>query len=442
MPHVEALLLAGDLPALRKAVAGWRPDELADLIDALAEADSAVLFRVLPREQAVAVFEYLPHERQKGLVEALANERERLADLLNTLAPDERTAFLEELPGEAAQRLLNLLSPRERETALRLLGYPEESIGRLMTTDYVAIRPSWTVEQALRHVRRFGQQSETINVIYVVERGFQLVGDLRIRDLILAEPEAVVDTLMDERFVALRATDDQETAIQAFRAYDRVALPVTDSDNVMIGLVTVDDVLTVAEAEATEDFHKFGALQDSVVNPLQAGIGLLYRRRVGWLFALVFVNVFSGAALASFESTIEGMVSLVFFLPLLIDSGGNAGSQSATLMVRALATGGVQLTDWFRLVGKEALVALLLGATMALGVAAVANFRAPEIVPVVAATMVLIVLVGSIIGLSLPFIFARIGQDPAAASAPLITSIADITGVMIYFTIATWYLNL
>ncbi|GIV58501.1 MAG: magnesium transporter MgtE [Rhodothermaceae bacterium] len=441
-PEIEDMLREGDLHTLRKVVTELEPAEIADLIENLPEGDDVVLFRILPRRLAASVFEHLPHDKQEALVETLANEQERLADLLNTLSPDDRTAFLEELPGEVAQRLLNLLDPRERETAVRLLGYPEDSVGRLMTTDYVAVRPDWTVEQALRHIRRFGKDSETINVIYVVEGNFRLVDDLRIRELILAEPETRIRELMDGRFVALRATDDQETAIQVFREYDRVALPVTDSEGILLGIVTVDDVLDVAQEEATEDFHKFGSIKDAVLDPLHAGVFFLYRKRILWLFALVLMNVFSGAAIASFEQTIQQVVSLVFFLPLLVDSGGNAGSQSATLMVRALATGDVTLRDWFRLVGKEVLVAFLLGSTMALGVAGVASFRAPEIIMVVALTMVCIVLVGSIVGLSLPFIFTRFGMDPATASAPLITTIADITGVLIYFSIANWYLGL
>ncbi|KAA3638680.1 MAG: magnesium transporter, partial [Proteobacteria bacterium] len=284
--------------------------------------------------------------------------------------------------------------------------------------------------------------SETINVIYVVNEDFKLIDDLRIRDFILADPNSEIQTLMDNRFVALQADADQETAIHSFKMYDRIALPVTDSQGVLIGIVTVDDVLDVAEDEATEDFHKFGSLQDRVLDPLQAGVVFLYRKRIVWLMALVAVNIISGAAIASFEDTIQAMVALVFFLPLLIDSGGNAGSQSATIMVRSLATGEAYMKDWLKLLLKECQVALLLGITMAAGVAVIAGFRAPDIIPVVAITMVCIVLVGSLLGLSLPFLFTRLGMDPAAASAPLITSIADISGVLIYFSLANWYLGL
>lgn len=440
--QIETLIKSGEFRALRRVVERLDTLEVVALIEALSSIHGAVVFRLLPTRDAARVFKQLTSPSQLALVEMLDNKRARLTSLFNALAPDDRTAFFEELPGEVTQRLLTLLEPGARQAAIRLLGYPEDSIGRLMTTDYVAVRAHWTVARALHHIRCFGQDSETINVIYVVQPGFRLVDDLRIRDFILADPDSSVQSLMDERFVFLRAHDDRETAIERFRTHDRVALPVTDTGGVLLGIVTVDDVLDVAHEEATEDFHKFGSLQDSVSNPLQAGIFYLYRNRITWLFALVLINVFSGAAISHFEDTIQAVVSLVFFLPLLIDSGGNAGSQSATLMVRALATGEAHLKDWLKLMAKEVAVALLLGATMALGVAAIAGFRAPEVVPVVAFTMVCIVLVSSLVGLSLPFVFTRLKIDPATASAPLITSIADIIGVMIYFFLAEWYFGL
>lgn len=442
--HIQTLLEAREFHALRHLSQHYDAPDIARAVESLTDDEGAVLFRLLPTGTAALVFKQLTPSFQLGLVDKLSRKRARLTSLVNALAPDDRTAFFEELPEEVVKRLLALLNHKERDEAIRLLGYPEDSIGRLMTPDYVAVRPHWTVEQALQHIRRFGRDSETVNVIYVVQEDFQLIDDLRIRDFILAEPDATVRSLLDERFVHLHASDDRETAIDLFRAHDRVALPVTDNDNILLGIVTIDDVLDVAQEEATEDFHKFGSIsvQDQIINPLQASIFSLFRYRIGWLFALVLMNVFSGAAIANFEDTIEKVVALVFFLPLLIDSGGNAGSQSATLMVRSLATGETFLRDWLKLMLKEVPVALLLGATMALGVAAVAGFRAPEVVPVVTLTMVCIVLVSSLIGLSLPFIFTRLKIDAATASAPLITSVADIIGVLIYFSIATWYFNL
>jgi len=308
-----------------------------------------------------------------------------------------------------------------------------------MTPEYVAVKPQDTVEQAFAHIRQYGRDSETLNVIYIVDNESKLIDDLRIKELILASPQQKIEELMDRRFVSLNVMDDQESAIKVFRDYDRVALPVVDEEGVLIGLVSFDDMMDVVEEESTEDFHKFGSFQEAIANPLTARIGSLFKNRVLWLVVLVFVNVFSGAVLSSFEGVIQSMVSLVFFLPLLIDSGGNAGAQSATLMIRSLAIGDVEVSDWYKLIGKEIIVSLLLGTTMAVAVAAVASFRAPEIILVVSLTMILTVLNGSLIGLLLPFIFTRLKIDPATASAPLITSIADISGVIIYFSIASWY---
>lgn len=415
------------------------PQDIAEVISELSKTNKVILFRLLPRELAKETFQLLSHDEQEDIIEGLAANSNKIASLLNDLAPDDRTAFFEELPGKVSQRLMQMLSFEEREIATRLLGYPEDSIGRLMTPEYVAIKPHFTVAEALDHIRKFGRDSETLNVIYVVDNQWRLQDDIRIKEILLASPQQVISDLIDNRFVSLNAYDDQEVAIKLFQDYDRVALPVTDSNGVLIGIVTIDDVMDIVQEEHTEDFQKFGSVQEMVLSPLKAGVFYLYKKRIAWLFALVFMNVFSGAAIASFESVIESVVALVFFLPLLIDSGGNAGSQSATLMIRALAIGDVEMKDWFKLLSKELFVSLLLGLTMALGVSLVASFRAPEVMIVVASTMVFTVMAGSVFGMLLPFIFTRFKMDPAAASAPLITSISDITGVLIYFSIASWY---
>ena len=389
------------------------------------------------REQSKDVFQELSFDKQEEIIEGLAQHASKVADLLNDMEPDDRTAFLEELQGNITQRLMQLLSPENRETAKKLLGYPEDSIGRLMTPEYVAVKPHFTVRQTIDHIRQFGHDSETLNVIYVVDNNWKLIDDIRMREIILASPDQKVEELIDRKFVSLSAFDDQETAVAVFKDHNRVALPVVDTDGVLLGILTVDDVFDIAEEEDTEDFHKFGAVTDAIVSPLQATVGHLYKKRIFWLTALVFVNVFSGAVIASFENVLESMISLVFFLPLLIDSGGNAGSQSATLMIRAMAMGDVQPKDWIKLLGKELLVSLLLGITMAFGVSMVASFRAPEIILVLSITMTLVVIVGSVVGMLLPFIFTKLKIDPATASAPLITTISDISGVFIYFTVAS-----
>jgi magnesium transporter len=442
MTDFHELIENKEWKTLKNELTSFDTFQISEFIEELDEDDDIIMFRLLSREQAKETFQHLSHGKQEKIVEGLAKNVRTISSLLNDLDPDDRTAFLEELPGTITQRLIQLLSPEERKIATKLLGYPEDSIGRLMTPEYVAIKEYYTVDQALSHIRKYGRDSETLNVIYIVDDDWRLIDDIRIKEIILASPDQTISDIVDHRFVSLNAYDDQEVAIGAFQDYDRVALPVTDTNGVLLGIITFDDVMDVAEEESTEDFHKFGSIQDAIINPLKAKVTHLYEKRVLWLTALVFMNVFSGAAISYFENVIESAVSLVFFLPLLIGSGGNAGAQSATLMIRSIATGDVQMGDWLKLLGKELIVSLLLGITMGVGVILIALFRSPEIIWVVSLTMVLTVITGSLIGLSLPFIFTKLKIDPATASAPLITSIADICGVVIYFSIATWYFGL
>jgi len=416
--------------------------QIAEIIEDLSDEDDIIIFRLLPRENAKEVFQNLSYDKQEQIIEGLAQNVNKLSSLLNDLDPDDRTAFFEELPGKITQRLIQHLSPEERTVATKLLGYPQESIGRLMTPEFVAIKLNYTVSQTLNHIRQYGQDSETLNVIYVVDDNWKLVDDIRIREILLANPQQLISEIVDNKFVALSAFDDQELAVKVFQDHDRVALPVIDTEGILVGMVTFDDVMDIAEEETTEDFHKFGSFQDAIVNPLKATIIHLYEKRIFWLTMLVFMNVFSGAAIAFFEDTIKSSIALLFFLPLLIGSSGNAGAQSATLMIRSLAIGDVRIKDWFKLLSKEFVVSFLLGLTMALGVSLIASFRSPEIIAVVATTMLLTVMTGSLIGLLLPFIFTKFNIDPATASAPLITSIADILGVLIYFSIAAWFLGI
>jgi len=412
------------------------------LIERSNELQSTILFRFLPREKAKLVFQELDSQKQKKIIDGLAEHATLLTNLMNDMEPDDRAALFEELTGKVAQQLMQLMSQENRQQTTQLLGYPEDSIGRMMTPRYVAVKSHFTVKETLQHIRRFGNDAETLGVVYVVDKQWQLVNDLRIRDILLADPEDKIEDLTKHKLIVLSAYDDQETAIQVFRDYNRVALPVVDSSNTLLGIVTVDDILDVVEEEQTEDFHRFVGVKDAIINPIQATVSFIYKKRIGWLLALVLMNIFSGYAMSRFETVIESMVSLVFFLPLLIDSGGNAGSQSATLMIRSLGKGDVRGKDWLYLLGKELIVALLLGLTMAVGVSVVASWRAPDIIPVLSLTMVLIVIVGSVMGMLLPFIFTRLNLDPATASAPLITTICDISGVLIYFSMAKMYFGL
>ncbi len=437
--NIEVLLKSKRWSELRETLADWPPAEIADLLMSLDNIDRALLFRSLPRPVSSEVFAYMETEEQNALLADLTAEETR--QLLANLSPDDRTQLFEELPGQATQKLLNLLSPDDLREARQLLGYPEESIGRLMTPDYVAVRPEWTIQHALEHIRSRGRNSETINVIYVTDANWRFLDALDLRHFILADPQQRVADIMDQSYVRLSAFDDREKAVQVMQRYDLPVLPVVDSDGILVGIVTFDDVFDVAEEETTEDFHKTAAVTPIRGSYSDARIPELYSKRIGWLLALVFVNIFSGGAIAAFEDTLAAVIALAFFLPLLIDSSGNAGSQAATLMVRALAMGDVHLKDWARILVKEILVALLLGLTMGAAVSLIAVWRGgPEVSLVVSLSMVLVVIMGSTIGTIMPFVLSRLKFDPATASAPLITSLSDIAGVLIYFSLATWLL--
>lgn len=436
-----SLIKIEDWKTLKQEIEKLEPFQVSEIFEVISERDKIIVFRLLNKEQTKEVFKLLSHEEQQEIIEGLAENATKIARLLNDIDPDDRTAFLEELPWEVSKQLIAQLSPEQRVITNQLLGYPKDSIGRLMTTEFVAVKPTYTVAEAFAHIREYGKDSETLNVVYVVDKNWKLLDDLRIKDLIFAQPDQLISDLINNQFISLNAKEDQEEAIRVFKDHSKVALPVVDEEGVLLGIVTFDDIMEVAEDESSEDFHKFGAFQSAISNPLKARVFDLYKNRVVWLLALVFMNIFSGAALASFEDVIQKFVGLVFFLPLLIDSGGNAGSQTATLMIRSLAMGDVKMADWGRLIGKELIVSLFLGLTMAVGVSIVASFRAPEVMFIVATTMILTVLMGSVVGLILPFVFTKLNLDPATASAPLITTIADISGVVIYFSIASWWLG-
>lgn len=406
-PDILELIEDHDWMGIREALSPWPPPEIADLLTGLDKKYRVLLFRALTKEPSADAFSYLSTDDQDALLKELTDEETR--NLLELMSPDDRTHLLEELPGKVTQRLIGILSPEELQEARALLGYPEESVGRLMTPDYLSIRKEWTVDEALKYVRAHGRDMETLNAIYITDDEEVLLGRVLLRQLVLAEPSQRVADLMETAIVSLRATDDREVAVTAFDRYDVFVLPVVDADGVLLGIVTVDDILDVAKSETTEDFHKTASIGPISMSLRDAPAAFLYRRRIVWLMALIVVNIFAGAGMAYFEDTIAATVALVFFLPLLIDSAGNAGSQAATLIVRALATGDVQMRDWLAMLGKELGVSLLLGLTMALGVSVLGMFRGGmDVAVVVSMTMMLVVMVGSLIGLSMPFLLSKL----------------------------------
>lgn len=434
--RVRSLIEQRQWLELRKTVEDVFAPEIADVLLGLDPSDRVLFFRSLPRETANDVFTYLEPEDQNELLLALSAEASRR--VLASLPPDDRTHLLSELPGEAAQKLLNLLSPDDLAETRALLGYPEDSIGRLMTPDYVAVRPEWTITRALQHIRAMGKVSETINVVYVVDDRWHLLDALGLRHFVLADPEQTVRDIMDESYVSLSAFDDRQTAVDTMRKYDLAYLPVVDSSGVLVGIVTFDDVFDVAEEEATEDFQRVSGIEPIEIDYGRASVTLLWRKRVGWLMVLHLASFLTTTVIAHYESAIQAYVVLAMFIPMLIGAGGNTGTQSSTLIIRGLATGEIAIRDWLRILLKELQVGLLLGAALGAVVYVRGRFGegGAEIGLVVAATMVAIVLWANLVGALLPIALRKLRLDPAVVSSPFISTLCDVTGLLIYFNIA------
>ncbi len=437
---------------LKNELNDLEPLQIAEVIEDLPKSDQILMFRLLSRKLAKETFQYLSHEEQEDIIDGLATNKERIAALLNDLDPDDRTAFFEELPGKVSQRLVQMLSKEERAIAVRLLGYPEESIGRLMTPEYVAVKPNFTVQQALEHIRKFGHDSETLNVIYVVDEYWKLIDDIRIKEIILASPEQIISEITDNRFVALNAYDDQEVAVKVFQDHDRVALPVVDTSGTLLGIVTIDDVMDVAEEESTEDFQKFGGTEGLDVSYTKTSLLELVRKRAGWLIILFLSEMLTASAMGYFDEEISKAVVLALFVPLIISSGGNSGSQAASLIIRSLALDELKLKNWWYVMKKEILSGLLLGSVLGIiGFTRILIWQETGLYDYgeywiwvgasVSISLVFIVLWGTLSGSMIPFVLKRLGLDPATASAPFVATLVDVTGLIIYFSIAALFLS-
>jgi len=415
--------------------------DIARYLDQLEIDEIIPLLEHLPLEQRAEAFGYFPLERQAALAKALP--RASLVTLVAAMSADERADLVNGIDQHQRDALLPALAHVQREDLRKLCSYVEGSAGAVMTSEYSTLDASLTAAQAIEALRREAADAETIYQAYVLDEERRLLGTLSLRELILATPDTRVADLINKTVISINVDAPQEQVARLINDYDLLALPIVNKRGALVGIVTCDDAMDVVVEEATEDFHKGAMISTRIGNLKNATISLLYRKRVLWLVLLVFGNLFSGAGIAAFEEIIAANIALVFFLPLLVDSGGNAGAQSATLMVRALATGEVILKDWLRLLRRECFVALALGLTMAVAVATLGLMRGgPSIAIIVACSMMIIVLIGSLIGMSLPFLLSRMRLDPATASGPLITSIADAVGVLIYFGIATQVLEL
>ncbi len=437
--QLKELIQNNRITSATEHVKGLHPMDVADILEQLEPSQSWRVLERLPNR--AEVFTYFETEQQLRLATELP--RLSLAKLVSEMAADERTDLFKRFSRGFRESLLQALALDERDDLRTLAAHMEGTAGALMTTEFAVLRKNMTVEQAMMIIRREAPEAETIYHAYVVDLNRHLLGVVSLRELILADPDTLIKDLMITEVVSVKVSDDQEDVAKVIARYDLLALPVTDEEGTLLGIITYDDAMDVASEEAEDDFHKSAAMGTVTGSFKDATIGLLYRKRVFWLVFLVFGNLLSGAGIAHYEDVIGANLVLVFFLPLLVGSGGNAGSQSATLMVRAIATGEVVIKDWLILTGREVFVALALGGTMAFAVAGLGYWRGgADIAMVVALSMVSIVMVGCLLGLGLPFVLDKLGFDPASASAPLVTSICDVAGVVVYLFIASQMLQL
>ena len=440
----EAVIKTEDKLQIREFLNAQNISDVAELVYEFPDYDSQIIAN-MSVHRAASVFKILDLSIQKRIIHDLpANTT---ASLLNELPADDRTDFLEELPSNVVRELIKLLDPEERKITLSLLGYPENSIGRLMTPDYVYVYPSNTIEQVFSTIRKYGKDSETINVIYVINDKGELLDDIRIRDFILNPPDKKVSELMDERVVALNAYDDQETASEVFKMNNRVALPVVSNSNKLLGIVTIDDILWVAEEEFSEDMQKMGGTAALEEPYIEMPLFSLFKKRVIWLIILFFGELITITAMQRFQDEIARVVILATFIPLIISSGGNSGSQASTLIIQAIALGEVTIADWWKIMRREIFSGLMLGLTlciMGISVITIWHLLSPTtfgphylgIAFTVGLSLMGIVLWGSLMGSMLPLILKKLGADPAASSTPFVATLVDVTGLLIYFSVA------
>lgn len=447
--EIQELLEKENDKALKQYLDQLNISDVEELIDELPQY-AAKFIETLSLNRAVNVFRILDFPTQERIIKKLSGNK--LNQIIKDLPPDDRTALFSELKGDVVKKMITLLPPEERKESLALLGYKEDSIGRLMTPDYIAVKPEWSITRVLAHIRRYGKNSETIDVVYVIDKEGVLLDDIRIREVLLADPEAIIGELTDKRFIALKANDPQEDAINIFRMNNRVALPVVDESNILLGIVTVDDILWIANEEYTEDMHKIGGTAALDEPYLDTSIFNLVRKRVGWLAILMVGEMLTATAMGFFEGQIHKATVLALFIPLIISCGGNSGSQASTLIIQAMALGEVTIKDWWRVMNREITSGFLLG--LCLGLIGflrifVWHLALPNvygehwilIAATISVSLVFVVLWGSLSGSMLPILLKKLGADPATSSAPFVATLVDVTGLIIYFSFAVLFLK-
>lgn len=444
----EELINTNDPLLIREFLNDQNISDVAELIFEFPEYEAQIISH-LSVHRAASTFKILDLSVQKRIIQELPPLK--TAELLNDLPPDDRTDFLQELPSEVVKELIRLLNPEERKITLSLLGYAESSVGRLMTPDYISVQVDWNVREVLEHIREVGKQMETIDVIYVVNDKGEFIDDMRIREIILASPEKLVDDIIDHRSITLHVNDDQEVANEVFKMNNRVALPVVDDKNILLGIVTIDDVLWVATEEFTEDIQKIGGTEALDEPYLEMPIFKLFKKRVVWLIVLFLGEMLTATVMAYFEDELAKYVVLALFVPLIISSGGNTGSQASTLIIQAMALGEITISDWWRVMRRELISGLMLGGVLGIiGFVRVAFWNSIfhtygehgiMVAFTVGFSLLGVVLWGTVTGSMLPIILKRLGTDPATSSAPFVATLVDVTGLVIYFTMAFLFLQ-
>ena len=445
----EEVIASNDKLKIQDFLNDQNISDMAQLISDNEDYETQII-SILSPHRAVSTFKILDVPEQKRIIQSLPPLK--TAELLNELPADDRTAFLEELPTSVVRELIKMLEPEERKVTLSLLGYPEGSVGRLMTPDYIAVHEDWSVKEVLEEIRQVGKHMETIDVVYVINEKEEFIDDIRIREIILSKPDKLVSDIIDRRFIVLHVNDSQEEANNIFKMNNRVALPVVDDNNILLGIVTIDDMLWVANEDFSENMQRMGGTEALDEPYLEIPLFKLFKKRVGWLVILFIGEMLTATAMSFFEDEIAKAIVLALFVPLIISSGGNSGSQASTLIIQAMALGEVYLEDWWRVLRREILSGLMLGSVLGI----IGFFRIqiwshffPQVYGehsffvalTVGFSLIGVVLWGTLSGSMLPILLKKLGADPATSSAPFVATLVDVTGLIIYFSFAFLFLR-
>jgi len=440
--QLQVLLEQENFQGAKALLVPVQPADIAEAISGLPEKLQAIAFRLLSKQEAIEVYEYLDSSVQQALIEEF--KRQDVIDIVDKMSPDDRARLFDELPAKFVRRLLAQLSPEEREATALLLGYKPGTAGRIMTPEYVSLKEYFTVAQTLERIRNLANVTETIYYLYVTDAARRLMGILSLRDLVTAQPEQTIGELMTRDTVFVHTDTDQEEVARIIQRYDFLAVPVVDTEQRLVGIITVDDVLDILEQETTEDIYTLGGLQGGGDNYFQADLLTIARKRVVWLLILLIANTATSAVIRSQEEVLEQVVVLAAFIPLLIDAGGNVGAQSSTVVIRGLNTEQVSIKKALQVVRREAIAGIFLGVMLAIAVTIWAYFLQGNLAVAIAVGISLfaISVLASVSGSALPFLFRGLGLDPALMSAPFITTAVDVLGVFIYLSVARLILQL